>query len=83
MAYADTAGCLRATILRDFGDPAAREPCGAGLVHVPNDQYQTLSLTPLGRDVMAGRVEDVQMAIPTRRSMRASRRRKPWRMGWA
>ena len=29
VAYADTAGCLRATILRYFGDPAAREPCGA------------------------------------------------------
>jgi ATP-dependent DNA helicase RecQ len=27
--YADTEGCLRATILRYFGDPAAREPCGA------------------------------------------------------
>ena len=26
--YADTAGCLRAMILRYFGDPAAREPCG-------------------------------------------------------
>jgi ATP-dependent DNA helicase RecQ len=29
VAYADAAGCLRATILRYFGDPAAREPCGA------------------------------------------------------
>src|SRR5437867_8291500 len=29
VAYADTVGCLRATILRYFGDPAAREPCGA------------------------------------------------------
>jgi ATP-dependent DNA helicase RecQ len=29
VAYADTSGCLRATILRYFGDPAAREPCGA------------------------------------------------------
>jgi ATP-dependent DNA helicase RecQ len=28
VAYADAAGCLRATILRYFGDPAAREPCG-------------------------------------------------------
>ncbi|HET7618190.1 MAG TPA: ATP-dependent DNA helicase RecQ [Vicinamibacterales bacterium] len=27
--YADTGGCLRAAILRYFGDPAAREPCGA------------------------------------------------------
>jgi ATP-dependent DNA helicase RecQ len=29
VAYADSAGCLRATILRYFGDPAAGEPCGA------------------------------------------------------
>ena len=27
--YADAAACLRATILRYFGDPAVREPCGA------------------------------------------------------
>jgi ATP-dependent DNA helicase RecQ len=29
MEYADTAACLRATILRYFGDPDLREPCGA------------------------------------------------------
>ena len=29
VAYAETPGCLRATILRYFGDPAVREPCGA------------------------------------------------------
>jgi ATP-dependent DNA helicase RecQ len=27
--YADTCACLRATILRYFGDPDVREPCGA------------------------------------------------------
>jgi superfamily II DNA helicase RecQ len=27
--YADTSACLRATILRYFGDPAIREPCNA------------------------------------------------------
>jgi ATP-dependent DNA helicase RecQ len=27
--YADAAACLRAAILRYFGDPAVREPCGA------------------------------------------------------
>jgi ATP-dependent DNA helicase RecQ len=27
--YAETPGCLRATILRYFGDAAAREPCGS------------------------------------------------------
>jgi ATP-dependent DNA helicase RecQ len=29
IAYAGTTGCLRATILRYFGDPAVREPCGS------------------------------------------------------
>src|SRR5262249_51461848 len=29
VAYADSTGCLRATILRYFGDPAADEPCKA------------------------------------------------------
>lgn len=29
IAYADTSECLRATILRYFGDPAVRAPCGA------------------------------------------------------
>ncbi len=158
VAYADTAGCLRATILRYFGDPAVRDPCGAcgncvgrsavdatarlllrkilsgiaragerfgrrkiaamlvgavdelpdaltqlsttgllrdedartierwldaaaaaGLVRVSDDQYRTLALTPLGRDVMAGRVDDVQMRVPAAReeqSGRGRRRRK-------
>jgi ATP-dependent DNA helicase RecQ len=143
VAYAETSGCLRATILRYFGDPAAREPCGncgnctaghaldvvertllrkvlsgiarsgerygrrrvvamlvgavedlpealtrlsttgllhdeepraierwidaasaAGLIETSNDQYRTLSLTPAGRDVMAGRIEDVKIVAP-------------------
>ena len=155
VAYADSTGCLRATILRYFGDPAAREPCqacgncsrrstldpnalllvrkilsgiaragerygrrkivamligqteelpetltrlsttgllgseppltierwidsasGGGLISVSNDQYRTLSLTALGRDVMAGRVEDVQITVPALRPPRAARRRK-------
>jgi ATP-dependent DNA helicase RecQ len=155
IAYADAAGCLRATILRYFGDPAAREPCGAcgncerrapldaagrllvrkilsgiaragerygrrkiaamlvgnledlpapltqlsttgllrdeqsrsvehwidaagaaGLVHASNDQYKILSLTPLGRDVMAGRVEEVLMAVPATRPGGPSKRRR-------
>jgi ATP-dependent DNA helicase RecQ len=29
VSYADTAACLRATILRYFGDAAAKEPCGS------------------------------------------------------
>ena len=57
--------------------------CGAGLIDVSRDQYQTLALTPLGRDVMAGRVEDVRMAVPVdvvsgfSRTKRARRRRRP------
>jgi len=143
VAYADATGCLRATILRYFGDSAALEPCGAcgncdrratlgaadldlvrtilsgiaqagerygrrrivamlsgdiedlpetlaelpasgalrgerprtiehwvaaacggGLIRVSEDQYRTLSLTPLGREVMDGRAADVRMAPP-------------------
>ncbi|MPY91074.1 MAG: RecQ family ATP-dependent DNA helicase [Luteitalea sp.] len=157
-AYANAAGCLRATILRYFGDPAAREPCeacgncdrrapldaaarlrvrkilsgiaragerygrrkvaamlvghvedlpepltrlsttgllreedpqsveqwidatcAAGLVRTSADKYQTLSLTPLGREVMAGRVEDVAMAVPVARRRRVRRRTSPFR----
>lgn len=153
VAYADSAACLRATILRYFGDPAARDRCGAcgncdrrapldeagllrvrkilsgiaragerygrrkiaamlvgnledlpeplaristtglmrdehprtveqwidaacaaGLVLASDDQYRTLSLTTLGRDVMAGRVDAVQMTPPVERHARVTRR---------
>jgi ATP-dependent DNA helicase RecQ len=153
VAYADSAGCLRATILRYFGDPAAREPCeacgncerrtsidadarllvrkvlsgiaraggrygrrkvaamlagqvedlpealaglsttgllrdqppqtierwvdaacAAGLICPSDDRYRTLSLTPLGRDVMAGRVEQVELAVPSVAPVREPRR---------
>jgi ATP-dependent DNA helicase RecQ len=155
VAYAETAGCLRATILRYFSDPAAREPCAscgncdrrisidadarlhirkilsgiaragerygrrkiaamlvgdleglpepltqlsttgllrhelprtierwidaataAGLIRASNDQYRILGLTPLGRDVMAGRVEDVKMNVPVVRQARSRKRRR-------
>jgi ATP-dependent DNA helicase RecQ len=145
IAYAETGLCLRATILRYFGDPAVRERCGscgschpqgsldaydrelvrkilsgvaragerygrrrivamlvgdtselppsltalsttglrrherpdtlnrwidaavaAGLVEVSKDQYRTLSLTVLGRSVMSGRAENLQMDPPAR-----------------
>jgi ATP-dependent DNA helicase RecQ len=157
VSYADTASCLRATILRYFGDPAAREPCGscsncgrlqpigdddrllvrkilsgvaraserygrrriaamlvgnledlpepltrlsttgilrsepiatiegwidaiaaAGLLRASDDQYRTLSLTALGRDVMTARVQDVLIAPPGSRpapSTRGTRKR--------
>jgi ATP-dependent DNA helicase RecQ len=159
VGYADAAGCLRATILRYFGDPAAFEPCGAcgncdrlvpldesardlvrkilsgilragerfgrrkiaamligdvealpdslkslsttgllqhegaprveqwidaaggaGLIRVSDDQYRTLSLTPLGREVMAGRVGEVRMAAPVVRLVKTGRRPKRLRL---
>lgn len=143
VAYADSADCLRATILRYFGDSAAPVACGscgtcarrttigpealmlvrkvlsgiaragerygrrriaamlvgvmddlpaaltnlsttgllageeprtierwidaaagAGLVTASPDEYRILTLTPLGRDVMTGRVTDVRMSTP-------------------
>jgi ATP-dependent DNA helicase RecQ len=156
VAYADSAGCLRSTILRYFGDPAAppacgscgncarrssvdddtllmlrkilsgiaragerygrrritamlvgttedlpealrelsttgllrKEPpkvvegwidaaCGGGLIDVSNDEYRILRLTPLGRDVMTGRVTDVAVAAPlVRAAGRAGRSRR-------
>jgi ATP-dependent DNA helicase RecQ len=155
VSYADAAGCLRATILRYFGDPAAHEPCdacgscfrrqpmdeeqrllvrkilsgvaragerfgrrkiaamlvgqlddlpetltqlsttgllrheslqsierwidasvSAGLLRASDDQYRTLRLAPLGRDVMSGRVEDVQIAVPATRTARSPTRRR-------
>lgn len=160
LAYAETAACLRATILRYFGDPAAHDPCGAcgtcdrrepigeadrlflrkilsgiaraprpygrrriaamlvghteglpaelrrqsttgllrdcaprlvehwidsacaaGLIATSADQYRTLTLTPLGRGVMAGRVEDVRMLVPKAagRTVTRTRRRMPRR----
>jgi len=156
VSYADTDRCLRATILRYFGDAAAREPCGscgncgrlqpigdeerllvrkilsgvaragerfgrrriaamlvgdvedlpepltrlsttgilrnepatsierwidastgAGLLRTSDDQYRTLSLTPLGRDVMSGRTTNVIVAVPRNRvqASKAKRRR--------
>lgn len=153
VAYADGAGCLQATILRYFGDPAARGSCGAcstcdrrapldaagrlflrkilagvaragerygarkvaamlagdveglpepltrlsttrllrhehprtierwieaacaaGFMRASADQYRTLSLTRSGRDVMAGRVDEVTLAIPVVRSQSGDRR---------
>jgi ATP-dependent DNA helicase RecQ len=161
VSYADTARCLRATILHYFGDAAAREPCGAcgncarlraldepdrlrvrkilsgvaragerfgrrkiaamltgrldelpeslthlsttgilqedspaiverwiaaacgaGLLRASDDQYRVLGLTPLGRDVMSGRVEEVRVAVPEAPA-RAGRRAKRTRGGRA
>jgi ATP-dependent DNA helicase RecQ len=155
ISYAETSGCLRATILRYFGDPAAREPCdgcanclsrsrldpdhlllvrkilsgiaragerygkrritamltgatgelpkpltslsttgllrehdarfverwidtasAGGLIGVSPDKYRILSLTKLGRDVMAGRTTDVALLVPQPRVRPRRQRRK-------
>ena len=57
--------------------------CSAGLIRASEDQYRTLALTPLGRDVMAGRVEDVKIAAPRVRPASSYRqlRRRPGRGG--
>jgi ATP-dependent DNA helicase RecQ len=151
--YAETSACLRATILRYFGDPAVREPCdscgscrpaaidaydrelvrkilsgiaragerygrhriadmligntrdlppalttlsttgllrhettdvlqawldaliAAGLVIVSKDQYRTLSLTERGRDVMRGRMQNLQIRRPSSTAGRPALRR--------
>jgi ATP-dependent DNA helicase RecQ len=161
VAYASTTGCLRATILRYFGDPTASEPCGrcgnctggarldeggrlflrkilsgiarapiaygrrkiaamlvgqteelpeslmqlsttglltgheprlverwidsacaAGLVSMSADRYRTLSLTRAGREVMAGRVEEVTLMTPQASRAGAKRRRTPRLRRW-
>jgi superfamily II DNA helicase RecQ len=46
------------------------------LISVTADKYRTLSLTTLGREVMAGRVEDVRMNVPRDFSSGGSRRRR-------
>ncbi len=50
--YADTPTCLRATILRYFGDPDVREPCGACANCCPDalDSYER----ELVRKILAG-----------------------------
>jgi ATP-dependent DNA helicase RecQ len=50
--YADTRTCLRATILRYFGDPEVREPCGACANCCPGalDHYER----ELVRKILAG-----------------------------
>jgi ATP-dependent DNA helicase RecQ len=152
VAYADTSGCLRATILRYFGDAGFREPCSscgnctrrepitdadrllvrkilsgvarggerygrrriaamlvgdledlpepltrlsttgilrgqpvgtverwidamtaAGVLRASDDQYRTLGLTSLGRDLMTGKVQDVLIAAPRSRPAPAPR----------
>jgi ATP-dependent DNA helicase RecQ len=50
---------------------------GAGLIAVSPDEYRTLRLTTLGRDVMAGRVEEIAMSRPMARvAARGTRSRR-------
>ena len=70
------------------GLPGAYEPrlierwiesaCAAGLIAVSADRYRTLTLTAVGRAVMAGRIEEVQMLVPAaaRRVSVGQRRRR-------
>jgi hypothetical protein len=50
--------------------------CAAGLIAVSGDQYRTLTLTPAGRAVMAGRIEEVQMFVPPATRTRSLGRRR-------
>jgi len=45
----------------------------AGLLRSSSDQYRTLSLTSLGRDVMTGKVQDLKIVVPKGRTVPASR----------
>src|SRR5262245_15818175 len=77
-----TTGLLRGHPMRSI-EQWIDAASAADLLHASNDQYRTLSLTPLGREVMAGRVEDVQMSIPALREKRPARtgkKRKSTRM---
>ena len=55
--------------------------CAAGLIRASADKYRTLGLTPLGREVMAGREEDVQMTVPQARRARPRSGRRRGRRG--
>ena len=58
--------------------------CASGMVKCSDDKYRTLSLTPLGRDMMTGRLDDVRMIVPATRLDRLSWLGEPRRrMAWA
>src|SRR5439155_9110277 len=79
LTHLSTTGLLRAEHPRTI-ERWIDAATGAGLIRVSTDQYRTLSLTSLGRELMAGRVEDVQLAVPEVRQAssikRAGRRRR-------
>ena len=49
---------------------------GAGLLKATEDAYRTLALTGSGREVMAGRVTDVEITLPEPPPVRAAGRRR-------
>jgi len=49
---------------------------------VSADQYHTLTLTPLGREVMAGRIEDVRLTVPDAPRARGTGKRRRRRRSW-
>ena len=54
----------------------------AGLLCSSDDQYRTLSLTSLGRDVMTGKIQDVLIAAPRNRpALSSSAKRRKTRKG--
>jgi ATP-dependent DNA helicase RecQ len=53
----------------------------AGLLRASSDQYRTLSLTALGRDVMTGKVVDVRIAEPRVKAAASARKKKRRRVG--
>ena len=69
-----TTGILAADGARTVGDwiDAAQ---GGGLLAATNDVYRTLSLTPAGRDVMAGRTPRVALALPEPPRPKAKRKK--------
>jgi superfamily II DNA helicase RecQ len=47
----------------------------AGLLGASDDKYRTLALTTLGRDVMTGRVQDIQIAAPREKPAPSTRKK--------
>jgi ATP-dependent DNA helicase RecQ len=70
-----TTGILSADSPRTVGDwiDAAQ---GGGLLSATDDVYRTLSLTPEGREVMAGRTPTVALTLPEPPRPKAKRQRK-------
>ena len=71
-----TTGILAGESARTVGDwiDAAQ---GGGLLAATDDAYRTLSLTPAGRDVMAGRTPLVALTLPEPARPKAKRRKLP------